>query len=29
LIHKAKTEKLKTVLQQLQTGLAGGYRFVQ
>jgi hypothetical protein len=26
LIHKAKTEKLKTVLQQLQTGLTGGYR---
>jgi hypothetical protein len=26
LIHKAKTEELKTVLQQLQTGLTGGYR---
>jgi hypothetical protein len=24
LIHKAKTEKQKTVLQQLQTGLTGG-----
>jgi hypothetical protein len=24
LIHKAKTEELKTVLQQLQTGLTGG-----
>jgi hypothetical protein len=26
LIHKAKTEEPKTVLQQLQTGLTGGYR---
>jgi hypothetical protein len=26
LIHKAKTEELKTVLQQCQTGLTGGYR---
>jgi hypothetical protein len=26
LIHKAKTEESKTVLQQLQTGLTGGYR---
>jgi hypothetical protein len=26
LIHKATTEELKTVLQQLQTGLTGGYR---
>jgi hypothetical protein len=26
LIHKAKTEELKTVLQQLQAGLTGGYR---
>jgi hypothetical protein len=25
LIHKAKTEKPKTEMQQLQTGLAGGY----
>jgi hypothetical protein len=25
LIHKAKTEELKTVLQQCQTGLTGGY----
>jgi hypothetical protein len=25
LIHKAKTEEPKTVLQQLQTGLTGGY----
>jgi hypothetical protein len=27
LIHKAKTREQKTVLQQLQTGLTGGYRF--
>jgi hypothetical protein len=27
LIHKAKTEEPKTVLQQCQTGLTGGYRF--
>jgi hypothetical protein len=26
LIHKAKTEEPKTVLQHLQTGLTGGYR---
>jgi hypothetical protein len=26
LIHKAKTEEPKTVLQQFQTGLIGGYR---
>jgi hypothetical protein len=26
LIHKAKTEEPKTVLQQLQTGLTDGYR---
>jgi hypothetical protein len=26
LIHKAKTEEPKTVMQQLQTGLTGGYR---
>jgi hypothetical protein len=26
LIHKAKTREPKTVLQQLQTGLTGGYR---
>jgi hypothetical protein len=26
LIHKAKTEEPKTVLQQRQTGLTGGYR---
>jgi hypothetical protein len=26
LIHKAKTEEPKTVLQQLQTGLIGGYQ---
>jgi hypothetical protein len=26
LIHKAKTKEPKTVLQQLQTGLTGGYR---
>jgi hypothetical protein len=26
LIHKAKTEEPKTVLQQCQTGLTGGYR---
>jgi hypothetical protein len=26
LIHKAKIEELKTVLQQRQTGLTGGYR---
>jgi hypothetical protein len=26
LIHKAKTEEPKIVLQQLQTGLIGGYR---
>jgi hypothetical protein len=26
LIHKAKTDELKTVLQELQTGLTGGYR---
>jgi hypothetical protein len=26
LIHKAKTEESKTVLQQCKTGLAGGYR---
>jgi hypothetical protein len=26
LIHKAKTEEPKTVLQQLQTGLTGGYQ---
>jgi hypothetical protein len=26
LIHKARTEEPKTVLQQLQTGLTGGYR---
>jgi hypothetical protein len=26
LIHKAKTEEPKTVLQQCQTGLIGGYR---
>jgi hypothetical protein len=25
LIHKAKTEELKTEVQQLQTGLTGGY----
>jgi hypothetical protein len=25
LIHRAKTEELKTVLQQLQTGLIGGF----
>jgi hypothetical protein len=27
LIHKAKTEEPMTELQQLQTGLTGGYRF--
>jgi hypothetical protein len=26
LIHKAKTEELNTEMQQLQTGLTGGYR---
>jgi hypothetical protein len=26
LIHKAKTDELKMVLQQLQTSLTGGYR---
>jgi hypothetical protein len=26
LIHKAKTEELKTEMQQLQTGLTGGHR---
>jgi hypothetical protein len=28
LIHKAKTGEPKTVLQQLQTGLTGGYRLI-
>jgi hypothetical protein len=27
LIHKAKTEEPKTEMQQLQTGLTGGYQF--